>query len=203
MPTAPVTRKPEMVARTLSGSTDKGKGKAKAPPPKSDSEEDDSDGGPSVPEDGGRGKRVKKKRRLSASDEVDPSLLNFDGTGIRKPRAPRAVKSGLPGLNAEPIRPEDVPPSRADIAHFDAVAKNDARPELHDMRGFAPVWADRRRALASAVESFRAPQPVPGASVSIGPSGIARGVILEGQPPLEMRTYWGTGERIGTIITSM
>lgn len=202
MPTAPVVRKPEMVARTLSGSTDKGKGKAKAPPPSSDSEEDESD--TAAPrEDGGRGKRIKKKRRLSASDEVDPNLLNFDGSGFRKPRAARQPKAGLPGATMEPTRPEDVTPSKADVEHFESVAKNNERPDLHDMRGFAPVWADRRRALAAAVEAFRAPQTTPGASVSVGPSGIARGVILEGKPPLEMRTYWGTGERIGTIITSM
>lgn len=188
----------------------KGKARAVEPPPADHSDESGDEHhhgtatGATVDLDateGGRGKRVRKKRRLSASDELDPNLLNFDGTGLRKPR-PRASRvSHLPPPRLGPLRPEDVRPSDDDVRYRAAVAANDERPPLTDMRGFCPAWADRRRGLFGAAEYLRNPVPTTGASVDIGASGLARGVVLEGQP--SQPGWWGEGARTGTIVAAM
>lgn len=147
--------------------------------------------------EGGRGKRVRKKRRLSASDELDPNLLNFDGTGLRKPRSRVSrVAHHLPPAHSGPLRPEDVVDK--DTSYRDAVVANDAREALGDMRGFCPAWTDRRRALFTAAEYLRNPISTTGASVDIGASGLARGVILEGHTISP--AYWGEGRMAGTIV---
>lgn len=155
-------------------------------------------------EERGRGKRIKKKRRLS-DDMVDSTMLNFDGTALKKPR-PRAPRtSALPvPAHVGPARPENVHATEEDKRYQAAVKANNDRPDLLNMRGCCPVWADRRRALFAAAEYFRAPVHIPGASVEIGPSGIARGVVLEGTPPVGARKpFWGEAEQAGTIVTYM
>lgn len=57
---------------------------------------------------------------------------------------------------------------------------------LSDMRLPCPVWSNTRKALQSAVEYLRAPSRTGGASVDIGPGGMARGVILEGKAPTDL-----------------
>lgn len=169
--------------------------KAKGRPVDDGSDASDTDG-----EDAGRGKRVRKKRRLSATDEVDPNLLNLDGS-LRKPRAKGPRIPGLPGPGAGANRPEDVRVTEDDARYRAAVEANDQRPDLSSMRGFCPVWANRRRELFAAAEYLRAPVPTAGASVDIGRSGVARGVILEG--PSSPKTFWGEGGQAGSIAAYM
>lgn len=175
----------------------------------------------------GRGKRVKKKRRLSA-DQIDPETLDDEGnprhvtgptsnTGFDKPgqsstsfKAPvkgaTRPRSSLPSKTLKP----DQPLSKADEEYFRLLEENAQKPPLRDMRGACPVWSHTRRALCSATEYLRNPIRSEGASVEVGKGGVARGVILEGRPPGD-RTYWGTtmelnGERIsmaGTIVANM
>lgn len=153
--------------------------------------------------DEGRGKRVKKKRRLSASDEMDPNTLNFEGTGIRKARSrqPKPITQ-LPSSSAGYLRPEDVTPTQED-EQYAALAAREA-PALEDPRGIPPFWAGRRRALQAALPYFRNPIRTDGAAVDIGPSGVARGVILDGAPNESVEAhFFGTAERAGTILTNM
>lgn len=176
---------------------EKGKGRQV---PNGEGESDDD----AVAEEGGRGKRVKKKRRLSASDEVDPNHLNFDGTGLRKARArPSKAVTQLPSSSAGYLRPEDVIPTEEDVK-YKSLCDSHMAPALQHPRGIPPFWANRRRALQSALPSFRDHIKTDGALVDIAPSGVARGVILEGAPHETTEAhFFGTGERAGTILTNM
>lgn len=173
---------------------EKGKGRATAEESAGIADED---------EEGGRGMRVKKKRRLSASDELDPTTLSWDGSSVKKPRSkprPSAVNTPLRG----PLRPEDVQPTDADGEYYAALKVNDERPLLDNMRGFCPLWSDRRQALTAACKHFENSYKVAGASVSVGTSGVARGVILDNTPVGSVAgSYFGMEERAGTIVTSM
>lgn len=142
----------------------------------------------------GRGKRVRKKRRLSAAGEIDPNDLNDDGSVNKKTRwTSTLVKNGY--VAQPPLTVDD----KAYFARLDANAR---RPPLSDMKGPCPVWGKTRRALQSTAEYLRQPVKTIGASVEIGVGGIARGVILEGQIPRQ-GVFWGEGEQAGTIITYM
>ena len=147
-----------------------------------------------TPEDEGRGKRVKKRRRLSLTGEVDPN--DYDDTGIKKLMR-KVSKPSLPlnGSEETLTRVEDAEMARRTEA-------NAARTALGNMTGSCPVWANSKRALEAAAEYFRKPVKTDGASVEIGLAGIARGVILEGQAP-DNYTFWTMDERAGTIIVSM
>lgn len=196
-PTAPIPI--EWDCQTGSGaSLDKSKARQM---PNGDAESDEE----VVEDESGRGKRVKKKRRLSASDEVDPNLLNFDGSGLRKARSrpSRPVTQLPPSSSTGYLRPEDVTPTDEDRA-YDEVCSGNTSQELEDPRGIPPFWADRRRAVQAALPYFRDPVATDGAKVDIGPSGIARGVILDGIPRESVgASFFGMGERAGTIVTNM
>lgn len=142
-------------------------------------------------DDSGRGKREKKKRRLSnASDEEAQS------------KSTKSNKNNQPAGSAS--RVESLPPlSKEDQAYFDRVTANRSRPSLGGrMKGPCPVWSNTRRALLSSVEYMANPVRTIGASVAIGPGGMARGIILEGQAPSDL-TYWGKGSTGGTLLLPM
>jgi hypothetical protein len=152
--------------------------------------------------DEGRGKRVKKKRRLSAADEMDPNTLNFDGTGIRKARARPSKPPALPSSRAGYLRPEDVTPTPEDEAYAVLAARE--APALEDPRGIPPFWAERRLALQGALLNFGDPVRTTGASVGIGRSGVATSIVLDGAPNESVEAhFFGTGERAGTILANM
>ena len=142
----------------------------------------------------GRVKRVRKERRLSATGEVDPDDLDDDG---RFNRNARRKSSHLQNGQSK-----EVSPNADDRLYFARLDQNCQRLPLRDMKGLCPVWAKTRRALQSAADYLRQPVKTVGASVHVGVGGIARGVILEGQAAGQ-GTYWGTGKRAGTIVTSM
>lgn len=183
----------------------KGKGRALS---EEDEEEDNPrespDNGKDDVEATGRGKRVRKKRRLSADGEVDPNDYDDDGLPIPKqrPEPPRSPPAAPPP-RADPIGPliADPPVSPDDERYHERVEANAKKPPLVKMKGPCPVWAHTRRALQSALGYLRNPVKTVGASVEIE-GGIAKGVILEGEPPGE-KHYWGTGPLAGTILTSM
>lgn len=129
----------------------------------------------------GRGKRVKKKRRLSASDEVDPNTLGWDGTPLKKPRGRPRVAAPILPFNG-PLRPEDVKLTYLDVKSEAELAENTARPPLADPRDFSPMWADRPHAFTAAAGRFQSPIKTMGAWVARAANGQAQGVILTGQP---------------------
>ena len=141
--------------------------------------------------DNGRGKRVKKKRRLSATGEIDPSEVPLNGT-IRKsrPSVPRAPPPPRPTLSA------------SERAYNERVRLNKLKPVLKDMRGGYPMWARTRRSLMTMAEYLRNPIRTDGASVDIGHGEIARGVILEGEAP-GRPGFWSQDKWAGTIVASM
>ena len=141
----------------------------------------------------GRVQRARKKRRLSAADEVDPDDLDEDGSlNTKARREPSNLQNG---------HSKDVSLNAADRLYFARIYQNSQRLPLRDMKGLCPVWAKTRRALQSAADYLREPVKTIGASVHIGVGGIAQGIILEGQAG--QGTFWGTGEQAGTIVTSM
>ena len=145
--------------------------------------------------DGGRGKRVRRKRRLSADGEIDPNDLNADGSVNKKARRKSNIRANGQTSKA-PIL------CAADKLYFARLEENAKRPALNDMKGPCPLWAKTRKALQSVAEYLRDPGKTIGACVDIGVGGVARGVILEGAAH-EQRAFWGTGAEAGTIITSM
>ena len=172
---------------------DKGKGKATD----LGSESPLNDTGIGEDGDGGRGKRVRKKRRLSASGEVDPNDLDDEGTMLMKPPTSRRVPKPSIPLNGPP----DPSPTADDKAYLTRVEANSKLPVLHPSRGPCPVWSNTRQALRAATEYFRQPIKTAGASVEIGNGKIARGVILEGKPT-SSKTYWNLQDPT-VIMTSM
>ncbi|OWT42197.1 hypothetical protein C362_00569 [Cryptococcus neoformans Bt1] len=99
--------------------------------------------------------------------------------------------------------PKSVPfSSPDDELYFARLKANELKPALSDTRGLCPVWAQTRRGLQAALEYFREPKRTSGASVDISGGGVARGVLLEGAVEAQ-GVYWGQGERIGTIMTSI
>jgi hypothetical protein len=168
-----------------------GKGKGRALETDSEAEAVES------PTDGfeGRGKRIRKARRLG-SDELDPNNLLPDGTLKR-------VAKKKPPRTTVPVFTADEPPmTKDDEAYFARVEANAARPALRDMRGACPVWALKRRDLSAAAEYLRDPKKTEGGSVEIGVGGLARGVILEGVAPGQ-GTFWGKGAQAGTIVVAL
>lgn len=177
-------------------------------------------GGPAATPESGRGKRVRKKRRLSAEGQIDPDTLDDDGNpravdpspshsrhtqhtplshqsrsnnkGATKPR------SSLPSKTIKPNQPM----TKADEEYFRLLEENAKKPGLREMTSPCPVWSHTRRALCSATEYLRNPIRSEGASVEVGEGGIARGVILEGKPP-GRATYWGTGKEAGSMLSNM
>ena len=147
------------------------------------------------PDGEGRGKRVKKKRRLSVSGEVDPNEYDDLG-GIRKPM--RRVSKMDISLNGDSERLN----SAGERAFHARIEANNQRPRLTDMSGSCPVWAHSKKALEAAVEYLRQPVKSIGASVEVGAGGMARAVLLEGQAP-DQHTYWRMDSSGGTILTSM
>lgn len=178
------TRQESPSERRLSPS-EKGKGRASDFEPSCD-----PNGFLEPDEEGGRGKRVRKKRRLSSAGEIDPNVLNDDGSVNKKAR----VKSN--------VHVKEIPLTAEDRAYFARVAQNELRGPLSIYRTACPLWARTRRALQSAAECFRQPDKTIGASVGIGMGGVARGIIFEGDAPGK-GVFWGEGERAGTIVTSM
>lgn len=173
-----------------------------------------------------QGKRVPKKRRLSANGEIDPESLQSDGT-LKKPRkrpsnpvapashlpynghASSSSSSHLPLGTAGAYYPgsgTDATPapalSAADEAYLDRLERNAEKPYLTEMSGQCSLWATTRRALQGVAEYLRNPVMTDGASVEIGEGGIARGVILEGQEP-EPKGFWGQRRMAGTMICAM
>ena len=152
----------------------------------------------STPDSGGRGQRVKKKRRLSAGGELDPNDIDDDGVVVVNKPMKRASKPSMPLFRDEPMW------LAQDAEYRRRVEENHNRPPLSNMRGQCPIWSNSRRALMAACEYFRQPVKTEGASVEIGINGIARGVILEGEAPgLSETTYFGEMEDVGTIVVSM
>lgn len=167
---------------------EKGKGRA------TDLDVSDNNRSFEVDEVEGRAKRVRKKRRLSAAGEIDPNDLNDDGSVNKKARRKFSLLTNS--------HMKETPLTADDRAYFARLDDNARRPPLLDMKGFCPIWSKTRRALQSAAEYLRQPVKTVGASVEIGVSGVARGVILEGQTP-QQGSFWGSGRQAGTIITSM
>lgn len=153
-------------------------------------------------------KRVKKKRRLSASNEIDPDSLDLDDSPRnKKPRkrvptiphppslSPTIAKSDM--HNANPAKH-----TSADAAYFERIDRNARRPLLASQRSACPVWAKTRKALQAATEYLRNPVRTDGGSVEIGVGGVARGVILEGDAS-GCGTFWGESDHYGTIVTCL
>jgi hypothetical protein len=98
------------------------------------------------------------------------------------------------------LRPEDVEPTAQDIKYNQRVEENAKKPAMKYFKE-CPLWAMRRHAFYAATDSLRNPTPTVGASVQIGESGVARGVLLEGSPTL--KAFWGQGVDVGTIVAAM
>lgn len=174
MPARPnSTQTPRAQLETRYTTEEKGKGRAPA---------NASHGG----DDEGRGKREKKKRRLS-------------GDSVERVRPDRPFVPPPPPMPQAPTR--TLPVTADDKAYFQRVDANKARPPLSDMCGPCPVWSNTRRGLQSAVQYLRNPGRTGGASVDIGPGGLARGVILEGQTPTDL-VLWDV-EDVWTFLLPM
>ncbi|KIR58584.1 hypothetical protein I314_05423 [Cryptococcus bacillisporus CA1873] len=94
-------------------------------------------------------------------------------------------------------------PSSDDELYFARLKANGLKPPLlSSTYGACPVWAKTRRGLQAALEYFRELKRTSGASVDISGGGVARGVLLEGSVEAQ-GVFWGEGERMGTIITSI
>jgi hypothetical protein len=96
----------------------------------------------------------------------------------------------------------DIPLSQADQAFADRMEANRLKPNVGITKGPCPVWSYTRRGLQSTLDYLRKPTKTGGASVNIGPGGMARGVILEGQAPSDL-TFWGSGLNGGTLMLPM
>jgi hypothetical protein len=161
----------------------------------------DSPVAPPVAEDvdGGRGKRTKKKRRLSAGEEIDPDTIDDDGHIL----LPRKKSHARPSLPVPPPAPVvEAKSTSEDQAYFDRIEKNNRKPNLKNMRAACPAWATTRRALQSGAEYFRNPKKIEGGSVEVGVGGVARGVIFEGRS-VGGGNYWGVKGAAGTMVTSL
>jgi hypothetical protein len=160
---------------------------------------------------------VKKKRRLSLTDEVDPNhidtsvIISLPPRHITSPPPSVAAPTSLPKLKkpqlkkssyAQPRRKSTTAITPEETAFLSRVAKNAAKPALKDMKGTCPIWSNTRKALQSAAEYLRDPVKTQGASVHIGVGGVARGLILEGEIQ-DTGVYWGEGEQAGSILTYM
>jgi hypothetical protein len=201
------------------------KGKGRATPPLADDplrSNSHNTNGYVDPETSGRGKRTKKKRRLSAGEEIDPETLDEHGQLRANARAKKSkvssddsqayaasasmAKAGPSHAAPQPLAEWDASaaPSRsgADEGYFARLERNAMRPPLRDMQHACPVWAKTRRALQVGVDYLRRPRATRGASVDIGLGGIARGVILEGDVD-DAGAYWGTKRMTGSIVVAM
>ena len=94
------------------------------------------------------------------------------------------TRSQTPINMATPLPPK--PLTAEDKAYFERVEVNKSKHLLSDMRYPCPVWSNTRKGLQNAVEYLRNPSRTGGASVDIGPGGMARGVILEGKAPTDL-----------------
>ncbi|ORX39673.1 hypothetical protein BD324DRAFT_678783 [Kockovaella imperatae] len=166
---------------------EKGKSRASA------SFDDDMMNGTSDEEE--HGKRVKKRRKLSLAGDTHLNGVENEGS-VTKPMR-RTSKPGFPLAMRD-----DSPPQIEDRDMMHRIQVNAAKGRLSDMSGACPVWANSKRTLEVAVEYLRQPVRTDGASVQVGVGGIARGVILEGEPP-DDRTFWQMDQSPGTIITSI
>lgn len=173
-----------------------------------------------------QGKRVPKKRRLSANGEIDPESLQSDGTLKKSRKRPSGVEAPSqydsynghvsssshpppstaamhhPVSSTEATAAPAQPMSAADRAYVERLQRNAEQPYLTEMSGQCSLWAVTRRALQGAAEYLRNPVMTDGASVEIGEGGIARGVILEGQEP-GPKGYWGERKMAGTMFCAM
>ncbi|BEJ16262.1 hypothetical protein CspHIS471_0508670 [Cutaneotrichosporon sp. HIS471] len=181
--------RPSAPVRGPSGSMDKGKGRAN---------------GEEIGDEG-RGKRVKKKRRLSADDEMDPNTLNFEGTAIRKARPRPSKTPQQPSSSAGYLRPEDIKPTPEEEAYAALAERDVPQLPLDMIRGKPPFWAERRSTLQAAITNFNSSLiRTDGAWVDYGHSGIARGVVLDGMPHESIQPhFFGEGERAGTILANV
>jgi len=157
---------------------------------------------------GGRGKRIKKKRRLSAADEIAPSPVkpNAPAKKSRPSTAHVVPKKERPDLPAALPLPPQTPQSsqtRSQKEYNARLITNRSKPAL-DQAALAsiPVWADTHRALLVCSEYLNRPSKTHGASVEIGAGGLARGLILEGVAP-GYGNYWRTDNSVGSIIINM
>lgn len=153
--------------------------------------------------EGGRGKRVKKKRRLSASDEVDPTTLRSNGHSAKKSRPSvtgqnRAIIPRPPSKNIKRMQAQ----IKEDEAYASRVAINAAKPQLRNYDSDVPLRSQTRRALYATAEYFSRPGKTAGASIEIGAAGLARGVLLEGVAP-GTGNWWQLSQNSGTIIAHM
>lgn len=149
------------------------------------------------------GKKAKPFEPLTAPYPFPPYPSSSNDTPVApKPGHNTHAVSKRPVRNAPKVPTADPAMTANDRAYFARIEANDRKEGLKAMKGECPVWADTRKALCSAVEYLRNPSKTVGASVEVGKGGIARGVILEGQAP-GSKTFWGRGERAGTIVCSM
>jgi hypothetical protein len=196
--------------------SEKGKGKAS-----SSSQPHPFTGLNPLEEPTGRGRRVKKRRRLSDTYEVDkvsPQKLERSGSQAR-PDANGyeddlpSRSTAHPASNANPRRsksindsppPIDISSSRKakDDTYFARLEVNARKPPLSDMKGPCPVWSATRKALSAATEYLRDLTPCEGGSVCVAEGGVARGLILEGNV-LGEKPFWGEGEDAGSIAASL
>lgn len=146
-------------------------------------------------EDIGRGKRVKKKRRLSATGEIDPQSVNDRGTVVKRRKQAAAASISQPPEMEGPLSVEDQ-------RYFARIKDNETRPRLSEMKGTCPVWSTTRRGLQAGTEYLRNPSRTAGASVEIGVGGVARGLILEGLTA-STRHFWGVQGDAGTLVVPM
>ena len=138
----------------------------------------------------GRSKRVRKKRRLSASGEIDPIHLNDDGS----------IKRTTASTSKVHIR--ELPMSAEDELYFARLDQNARRPALNNWTNACPLWAKTRSAFQATTDHFQRPIRTAGATVNVDQDGVARGVILEGQAPGQ-RNFFSMEEEAGIILVSM
>jgi hypothetical protein len=181
---------PESGSHTSTGAIANGNGNASANGPTTPAHNGTNgheiNGTGSQHDESGRGKREKKKRRLSEASEEG-------GRSASKSKA-KATAS-----HAEP----EIPLSAEDKAYNERLEINRGRPSLGGkMKAACPVWSNTRRALLSSVDYLTNAVKTGGASVDVGPGKMARGIILEGRAPSDLH-YWGRGEQGGTLMLPM
>ena len=146
----------------------------------------------------GRGKRIKKPRRLSDADEVDPNKRSKSDP----PRPASQSRNQLPFNTRHILRPEDVSPTVQDKVYLQGVKEN-RHKETIPMSGPCPLWGLRREPFIAALGftedlSYEAT----GAAVyCVNGDTQAAGVVLEGRPTL--KAFWGVKEDTGTIVAAM